>query len=84
MALFYPSLTHGQRNEKLWGHISVCLWINLDVLYGFATENFIRKASLMVAGGEMPDNGGRFLESSASVVLVDLVFKLSFAGSNYV
>ena len=51
-----------------------CLWIDLDVLYGFATYNLIRKRFLMVVGGKISVIENHvILESPAFVALVDLV-----------
>ena len=60
-------LTHSQ---LAFSSISLLLGIDLDVLYGFASQNLIRKPFLMVS---FPSLRGGGVESSASVVLVDLV-----------
>ncbi len=42
------SLDHGQCYEWLCRPYLCCLWIDLDVLYGFATQNLIRRPFMMV------------------------------------
>ncbi len=54
------SLTHRKRNVQLFWPYLRCLWIDLDVLYGFATQNFMKMPFLMVAGVNMPGIGEKF------------------------
>ena len=44
------SFPHGQCNRQLFRQYFCCSWINLGVLYGYATQNLIRKPFIMVRG----------------------------------
>ena len=62
-------LIHLQRHVYLFQQYLRCLWIDLDVLYGFAPKNLKRKSFLMV-----PWHIPIFLKGGG----VDLVFILMF------
>ncbi len=56
-------LTHSKRNVQLCRPCLRCLWIYLDVLYGFATQTLISRPFLMVRGVKIPSIGANwFLE----------------------